>query len=167
MNRKIPVKNYLICSLIFIVIITTSLILYFIYDNHKVLESKIPVLRGRVQEITIDSVDEYLKENDGVLLYVGVANDPNSRELEEELIPLLDKNIISIIYLNITDIDNKNAFFKDFNEEYSNGTNLNNYPALVYISDNKISSLVQKENGILTYSTVKSFLNSIHGGKND
>ena len=166
-TNRIPTKNYIICSLIFLVIIVLSLVTYFVYDNQKKLESKIPVLRGKVLEITIDSVNEYLKENDNILLYVGVADDRNSRDLEEEMIPMVDKGVVKITYLNITDVANKKEFYDSFNEEYSVGSKLNSYPALVYIADNKINAIIQKENSALTISDVKVFLNNTLGDRND
>ncbi len=75
-------KNYIKFYLIIIVTIILGLAFYFSYEKYKEYQNKIPVLRGVTAEIKIDELDDYLTENDKAIIYVGVADDNNSRELE-------------------------------------------------------------------------------------
>ena len=148
-------KNYIKFYLIIIVTIILGLAFYFSYEKYKEYQNKIPVLRGVTAEIKIDELDDYLTENDKAIIYVGVADDNNSRELEEDLLLLIERADIRIVYLNITDIVNKTEFYENFNAKYSNGINLSNYPAVVLIEDKKIVDLVEKDYSYLTLGRVQ------------
>ncbi len=113
-----------------------------------------------VSEIEVGELDDYLTENDKAILYVGVANDKNSRELEKDLSHLIEKTGIRIVYLNITDLTNKVDFYKDFNNKYSEGTSLSNYPAVVLIQDKKIVDLVERGNNYLTLGSVQQLFDT-------
>lgn len=168
-NKEIPKKNYIICALIFLFVIAVSLIIYIAYDNHKKYELKTPVLRGKVLEIDNEIVDEYLKENSSVLLFISSSSSEESRELENKMIDVIDKNKSKIAYLNIIDIKDKEEFYKDFNKKYSQDKKLKDYPALLYISDNKIVDLVQDKDNKLTIEDIENFIKiyNISGDIND
>jgi hypothetical protein len=143
-----------------IITIAIVLTLFISYQKYKEYKNTIPVLRGVTPEIEIEDLDVYLKENDKAIIYVGVANDSNSRELEEDLKKLIEKTNINIVYLNITDLENKQEFFKSFNEKYAQEEELNNYPALLIINDEKVVDLIQKNYSYLYIGEVKQFFDT-------
>ena len=50
----------------------------------------------------------FVSKNDDFLLYIGVADDENCRQFEEDFVPMLKKkNLTNVVYLNITDVKNK------------------------------------------------------------
>ena len=166
-NVEIPKKNYVICFLITLFVIVLSTVIFIINNDQKKYSNKVTILRGKVQELKIDAVDEYLQENEKVLLYLGVADDDNSRTLEEKMIPLIEENEFEIIYLNITDVKNRKSFYKSFNKKYSDGIDLKKYPALIFIRDKKVIDIVQREDKELTIMDIRQFLNRIKGDYND
>ena len=103
------------------------------------------------------------------MLYIGVANDDNCRELEEELKDVLkNRGLLDTIYLNITSISDKKDFYERFNSNYSSNVRLESYPAFIIISDKKIVDLVQKEEKKLSINDVEKLLDEYSiGTKND
>lgn len=142
--REIPKRNYRIYALIVIVTLFFAITSYVIYNNQKNYEKSIPVLRGVASEIDPKDLEHYLVENDSAILYFGVATDENSREVEEGLKDLITRKNLDIIYVNLTDLEDKDDFFKNFNEKYSNGLNLDNYPAFAILKNQKVLDFVQK-----------------------
>ena len=161
MNRKIPGRNYLILILLFVITIGGAISFYIVYSNASKEEQKIPVLRDKVAEIKSNDIDEYLSENPDSLLYIGVANDENSRKVEKELIDLIDKKQIELIYVNITDLTDseKKDFYKEINDNYSSGEKkLSNYPAFIIIKNQKIYDLVQRNSRDLYLGDIEQLL---------
>jgi hypothetical protein len=142
--KQIPKKNYIIYSIILCLTLGVSLIAFFIYNNQKSYDDSIPILRAKVKEIESKDVDQYLLENPNSLLYIGVAQDSNSRHIEKELINLINNNNLNVIYLNITDLSNKKEFYKSFNSKYGTNHTLQNYPAFIIIRESKIFDMVQR-----------------------
>lgn len=166
-EKQIPTKNYIKYGLIIFFTLLGCLILFIIYDNWKKYNNNVPILRNKVSEIEINDVDDYINENENILLYFGVVNDDNSEEIEKELSKMIDKNEINFIYVNITDLKNKRSYLKSFGEKYSSNKTLDNYPAFVYIRDGKIVDVVQRDSRYLEKNDIKSFveLNEIKGEK--
>lgn len=157
--REIPGKNYVKLSCIFIITIAVVLIVYIAFQSHMKFIKSIPIIRGNVSEIVEKDLDTYFNENDDFLLYIGVADDENCREFEEALVPMLKKkNITNVVYLNITDVENKVDFFESFNSKYSNYIKVSNYPAFVIIEDKMIVDLVEKGDKYLNVTDVDRLL---------
>lgn len=157
--RVIPSKNYFKLTIIFIVTIVVVIFAFFLYNSHKSYLNSIPVIRDSIAEIVENDLHTYFTENDDFLLYIGVADDENCRELEEDLISMLKRrNISNIIYLNITETSNKTEFYNVFNSNYSNNIKLNSYPAFLIVSDKKVVDLVQRDEKNLTIDDVEKLL---------
>ena len=161
--RKIPFKNYVKYGIIVAVTIISCFILYTIYNNFKDQS----VLRNKVSELNPEKLDEYIDENEYVLLYFGVINDDNSERIEEQLIKMIDKDNLDFIYVNISDLNNKKEYLKKFSEKYSSNKKIDNYPAFVYIKNREIIDVIQREDRYLKIDDVKEFVkdNDIIGEK--
>jgi hypothetical protein len=107
-----------------------------------------PVINGVIPEIKKEDIDNYVVENDSFFLYVGSASDNNSRNVEKDLIKYFEKREIKndTIYLNVTNENDLDNFYKTFNEKYvvNDYSKLKDYPAFIIFSDNKVLDLVQK-----------------------
>ena len=77
------------------------------------------------------------------------------QEKRLQLIILKRRNIKDFVYLNITDVESKVEFFEDFNDKYATNIEVNNYPAVIIISDKKIVDLVQKGDKYLNVSNIE------------
>lgn len=169
MNNKIPKRNYTIYSIIVFLTITITLTIFIVYNKQKEYENSKPILRGVVSELEIKDVDEFLKENNNAIFYIGVATDDNSREVEKDLLKFIERKKINFIYLNLTDVKDRAAFFDSFNKKYSNGIQVKDYPAFILIKDMKIVDLVQKNERDLNIGDIEQLLDiyEINGEIND
>lgn len=168
-TKEIPRKNYIIFFLITFFTLAFSITSYIIYENHKNYQNSIPVIRGSASEIEIKDLDEYLVENENALLYFGVATDENSRELEEKFVELINDKHLNIIYVNLTNVEDKEGFYLSFNEKYSNNLKLKDYPAFIIMHERKIMDLVQRDGRDLNIADIEQLIDiyEIKGEVND
>ena len=167
--KEIPQKNYVIFTIIICFTLAISITTYVIYNNKKNYENSIPVLRGKVKEIEAKDLDEYLRENSNPLLYIGVPSDQNSRHLEENLLDLIERKNLDILYVNISNIEDKKSFYKDFNNKYGNGFELKDYPAFIIMRDGKVFDLKEKDATDLYIGDIEQLIDiyEIEGENND
>lgn len=168
-ERKIPSRNYAILTIIFLLTLIGATILFAVYNNQQKYIKDVPVLRGHSKEIELNDLDIYFTENQDFLLFIGVADDETSRTAEKAMIEVIEDKKIEVIYLNIKNAESKEKFYQDFNKKYSNGVELNNYPAFLIIQDGKILDLVQNGYRNINYGLVVELLetNKIIGELND
>ena len=145
----IPIKNYIKIAVLFIVVILVSFMAANVYTRNKAHIRTIPILRGHVYEIsTVAELGDYIVENDNAIIYVGAASDDNCRKIEEELINLLKKKglIKDVVYLNVSQFEDMDGFYSEFNEKYGSKMNLTAYPAFIVFKDGKVLDMVSKSN---------------------
>ncbi len=162
--RDIPKRNYEIYAVIVVMTLLMSVALFIIYNNKKNYENSIPILRDIVPEIHANDLDNYLTENNSCVLYFGVVTDDNSREVEEDLKKLIDRRKVEFVYVNLTDTKDRKSFFNSFNEKYSDGLTLNNYPAFVIIRNGKIFDIVEKGNRDLYIGDIEQLVDNYELG---
>lgn len=161
-TKKVTFKKYLILALIFALGI--GLTLYFckwykVYDEY---QKQTPVIRGTlVSEITNEDLEHYILENPTSVIYMCTSQDMVCRNYEKDLKKYVEEESLqeTIVYLNLTDIDQK-TFVKDFNSKYNYKVKLTkSYPAIVIFEDGKIHNILQgKKDEKLTISKTKQFI---------
>ena len=168
-ENKISRKNYTLVFTIIAMTLVAATALFVIYNNQKEIEKDIPVLRGHSKEIELKDLDMYFTENQDFLLFVGASDDDISRKVEDDLIDVIDKNDLEIIYLNAKNIEDKQAFYDDFNTKYAFDKFLSNYPALLIIRDGKVLDLVQSDRKSVNAGDIIQLLelNELIGEDND
>ena len=122
--RKVPLKNYIILSIIFI--ITIGLLFYFIniYNLKKEYLNSTNVRLAFLKEINESDLDNYISENSEFILYISNSESEEYKSLENKLKKYRKEEYMrNVIYLNS----------KDLSSDFIN--KLDNY------SDNKISSI--------------------------
>jgi len=159
-EKKIPIGNYIKLGLIIIVTIVVAIFLRNRYLSNQEYENNIPIIRDvLVSEINSNEVYHYVRENEKVVLYIGVSNDENCRNLEEELKSVITERNLenTITYLNLTSEEKKSSFIKEFNKFYE--TNLLGYPSFVLIEDGKVIDIVTVKAGTsLSIGRVVNFI---------
>ena len=152
-------KVFLVCT----VTIITVIILSLIYDKYQDYNNKTPILEGTLVEIKTNDFDSYLFDNDFAVVYIGVVDDKNCRELEKDLKEIFTERELTekIVYLNISDEKDKVEYLEIMNNKYADGINVTNYPALVVFNERKIVDLIERKNDqFLTSSEVEVFLDA-------
>jgi len=169
---KIDFKNYLI--LISIFLLTILLVLYISkwYQVYSDYQKETPVIRGTLNyEITNAELDHYIMENPSCVIYMCTANSDNCRNFEKDFKKLIQKNNLqnSIIYLNLSDIPDINAFIDEFNNKYNYKVKLTaNYPALVEFTEGKITAFIEgNKTQSLTITKASQFIDLHHIGEEE
>lgn len=161
-KRKVTVGNYITLAIIFIVALLALYLGRKVYLDYEQYSLKTVVLSGVVSELRPSEVDNYIRDNADVLLFIGVSNDTNSRKIEKELLKLInkDKLVEEIVYLNLSDEENKSVVIENFNKKYVVNDNhkIDNYPAMVLLVERKVTATVSKKGKELKYSEIEKFL---------
>lgn len=144
--RKIPIKNYIIIIVIFIVSISFAMFLRNWYNSYQDYQKTIPVLNGVVSEVRYNEIDNYIVDNQNVIIYIGVATDDNCRKLEKGLKKIIEKRHLKekIVYFNITDVSDKELLLKEFNDKYALEDKIYTYPAIILIENGKVVDFKSK-----------------------
>lgn len=160
-NKK-PVETKNIVLLILLFLISIGLTLYFcrwyqVIDQNK---KSVPIIRGTLSEITNKELDDYLLENPTSIIYLCTSDSQQCRNYEKDVKAYFVNSGLSesIIYVNLTNID-QTKFIKKFNQKYHYKTKLStNYPAIIYFADGEIKDMIQGKRGnTLTLNRTKEF----------
>ena len=142
--RKIPVKNYVILS---IVIIVTLFILYYFYmwvDVYKESKINMPIMDRYMSVINYNELDNYIVENPDTIVYVSVLENENIREFEKKFKNKYKNDEIDkeILYMNVTNDIKDKDIFDDMVSKYSlNGLNATNVPCVLVFENSRLKSI--------------------------
>lgn len=140
--KSIKIENYIKLLLILVLIICVALFIRNIYTkgNNKSIDSYFANNVSKV--LNYNEVDNFLKENDTIILYISDRNIDNSN-LEEELINIVKENELEddFVYVDITKVKDKIKYMEKFNNEYDIEGVLE-YPALVYFKNGNIQDVL-------------------------
>ena len=159
-DKKITTKNVILLIIIFLIGI--GLTFYFckwyqVIDQNK---KSVPIIRGTLQEITNNELDDYLLENPTSIIYLCTSDSMKCRNYEKDVRKyFIDSGLKDvIIYVNLTNID-QTKFIKNFNKNFDYKTKLTtNYPAIIYFYDGSIKDMIQgKKGNTLTLNKTKEF----------
>lgn len=160
-KSKKRIKNYIILVVIFALCCGFTLYLCEWYNVYSDYKKQTPVIRGTLSEINTEDLDHYVVDIPSVIVYMCTSYDDNCRNFERDFKKYINKKDLhdSIVYLNISDVDQK-QFVDEFNNKYNYKVKLNgNYPALVSFKDGKVDSILQSDkNKKLSISKVDNFL---------
>lgn len=159
-DKIIPLKNYIYVIVMFLISGTIVLALRVWYRNYKEYKLQTPVISGQIQQIDIEGIGEYIMEHDDFFMYIGKASDKNCRELEKDLVNLLNKRNIKseTIYLNMSNISNDKSQLSEklkiLGYDYSNVE----YPIFLVVNDKKIVSAVYRKNSKVDIGNIEQLL---------
>ncbi len=143
MERKIPLKNYILLAVT--LIITIVLVIYFYMWKKTYEENKINsvVMDKYIQEINYNELNDYLIENKNTVIYSSVVGNAKTKKFEEKLGKLIEDKSLSnsIIYLNLTNELKDKNIKKEILEKYPELNNNIKDPIIIIFSNNKITSI--------------------------
>ena len=145
-ERIIKPKNYIIVGALFLITVLFVMLLRFWYISYNNYQLTIPILKDKITEVTVTELDTFLVENPEPIVYIEVSEDENSREVAKKLIEVVKKRNLTerVVYINLSSVENKDAFFADFTAKYMDKGKLAHYPAVVIFSEGKVLSYVSK-----------------------
>ena len=96
--------------------------------------------------VTVNELDTFLAENLDPIVYIEVSEDENSRDVAKDLINVVkERNLTErVVYVNLSSVENKDAFFSDFTSKYMDGKKLEYYPSLLIFSEGKVVAFVSR-----------------------
>lgn len=147
-SKKVPFSNYVKVILVVVLVIFALLIFRNWYINSVNYELNMPIITETLlSEINTDEVYNYVRENENVILYVGVVSDENCRNFEKEFNEVISERSLedTITYLNISKVKSKSKFIKEFNKFY--GADINGYPSLIIFEEGEIKATLTVKTG--------------------
>lgn len=160
MERKIPLKNYILLAVT--LIITIVLVIYFYMWKKTYEENKINsvVMDKYIQEINYNELNDYLIENKNTVIYSSVVGNTKTKKFEEKLGKLIEDNSLSnsIIYLNLTDELKDKNIKKEILENYKELNNNIKDPSIIIFSNNKITSIYNIKDNNYDIDNLKKYL---------
>ena len=100
-EKKIPLKNYII--LVLIVFVTVILVIYFCkwFETLKNEKENISIMDNYLTTIQYNEIDNYLAENENIIIYYSYLSSDESSKFERKFIKLIDKYALNdrILYL--------------------------------------------------------------------
>lgn len=166
-EKKIPLKNYFEVGIMIIAIIALTLLLRQWFNSYKDTKLKESIISGEVQEVTYFDFDNFVTAHDDFLLYIGVSSDSNCRELESDLIDVLEKRNIKneVVFLNISNEKDKKKILDEIVDKYFNSKVTINYPFFGVVNDKEVKDFAQKEkNNFLKISEIEKLLDMYEVG---
>ena len=132
--REIPKKNYIILVVLLAVTVFLTLFLSYIYKNKEMLTSD---FYQYANKITPESFDEFMTENEDVIIYIGDKYDLTLEKVEKKLSQKIDELNIkhSLIYIDKEYVDKK--FIKKL-KGYDINIDLNRLPVVVVVVEEEV-----------------------------
>lgn len=132
--REIPKKNYIILVVLLAVTAFLTLFLSYIYKNREMLTSN---FYQYANKITPESFDEFMTENEDVIIYIGDKYDLTLEKVEKKLSQKIDELNLkhSLIYIDKEYVDKK--FIKKL-KVYDINIDLNKLPVVVVVVEEEV-----------------------------
>lgn len=140
MEKKIPLKNYIILAVT--LIITVILVIYFYLWQKAYEESKTNtiIMDEYIQKINYNELNNYLIENKSTVIYSSVVGSPKTSNFEKKFIKVIqDKSLKnSILYLDLTEVVKNKTIKKELLEKYPELNNNIKDPLIIIFNNDKV-----------------------------
>lgn len=161
-ERIIPVKNYFIVVLLFVVLIGFTLYCSTWYKEITEYYNNNSVITEVVSEINLESLSSFLQDNPETIIYVSASNDLDVKSFEKKFKKYIVENNMndSIVYLDLAKEENSKA----------TDTIMNNYlpsklknmsdihvPNIIYFKDGKIEDVLYRKKSSIDKTDVINF----------
>lgn len=161
-NKKekmvIPVKNYIILLIIFIITIIATIYINAWIKTYKA-NSDFSPLTNLVQEITLSDLEATMPETNIAILYIADNSDFN---LDNDILKMVNDEAINdyFYYLNVEKISNNQSveilknYFNNLKDE------INKIPMFIYIKDGKATKVFDSNERQLTINDLSILINN-------
>lgn len=136
-GKNVPFKNYIFLSVILIISIILVIYFYMWYSEIEETKFNAPIMDDYLTVINYNEINDYLVENNNVIIYVSVLNNVETRNFEKKFKKIVDDYSLGnvLLYLNLTSENNK--VIRDFMNEY----NIASLPYVINFKNGKVASL--------------------------
>lgn len=164
--KKIGLKNYIIYILIVFVTVALAIVFSFWYKNIK--DEQTTKSMTAIAEIKETDLDNYLTENNNIIIYLGNSKKESLKEFEEEFNKYINEESLNknIIYIDLSEVSkNFDKKIKNKFNENSNFNNLdvnfNNDENIIVIEESKLVNILYRKTSDIKIEEVKIFLKEI------
>lgn len=153
MDKKIPVKNYLIVFAV--VLVTVFIVLYVNVWINAYKESKVTIspLVNNISEINGNELNVSLNEMNETILYVGYNGNSEVKNFEKQLLKRIKNKNLSdnVIYYNITSLLDNDEGLNVLRTAFANfDKSINKAPLLIYVKNGIAIEVVDSKEKMLT-----------------
>lgn len=140
MEKKIPLKNYIILAVT--LIITVILVIYFYLWQKTYEESKknTIIMDEYIQKINYNELSNYLIENKSTVIYSSVVGSQKTSNFEKKFVKVIQDNSLknSILYLDLTEVVKNKTNKKELLEKYPELNNNIKDPLIIIFNNDKV-----------------------------
>lgn len=140
MEKKIPLKNYIILAVT--LIITVILVIYFYLWQKSYEESKknTIIMDEYIQKINYNELSNYLIENKSTVIYSSVVGSQKTSNFEKKFVKVIQDNSLknSILYLDLTEVVKNKTIKKELLEKYPELNNNIKDPLIIIFNNDKV-----------------------------
>ncbi len=143
-EKNIPLKNYILLSVILIITIILVIYLYMWYTTYQDSKLNTPIMDKYLQIVNYNELDNYLVENKDTIIYSSVLNDEKIRSFEIKFRKLISNSSVDeeILYLDLTSELKNKSIKEKIKEKYNfENQNMTNTPSIIIFEDGKITDI--------------------------
>lgn len=158
-QNKIPLKNYLILSLIFLGTIFLVFYLKSWYNTVKEHYQNNSILSEYLSELKSDEISSYIMDNPEIVIYYASAKDTSIKSFEKQFKKLMEEHEIkhNIIYVDSSNEENIN-FSSKLNNLSDKKMDDITIPNLIYIKEGKVNKILYSNENQINKRDVQNFL---------
>lgn len=160
MEKKIPLKNYIILAVT--LIITVILVIYFYLWQKAYEESKTNtiIMDEYIQKINYNELNNYLIENKSTVIYSSVVGSQKTSNFEKKFVKVIQDNSLknSILYLDLTEVVKNKNTKKELLEKYPELNNNIKDPLIIVFNNNKVTSVYNIKSNNYNIDSLIEFL---------
>lgn len=160
MEKKIPLKNYIILAVT--LIITIILVIYFYLWQKAYEDSKTNtiIMDEYIQKINYNELNNYLIENKSTVIYSSVVGSQKTSNFEKKFVKVIQDNSLknSILYLDLTEVVKNKDTKKELLEKYPELNNNIKDPLIIVINNNKVTSVYNIKNNNYNIDSLIKYL---------
>ena len=153
MKKEVPMKNYFILALIFLVTVIGVFYAREWYNTSKEYYAQNSVMTKVVKEIKSEEIATYTLENQKFVLYVASGKNIELKDFEDEFKNLIqDMDLVdSVLYMNLDGVE-PNGFYDLLRNDFSAMSRIKNQiiddssASLYVFTDGKITSVLNNVN---------------------
>lgn len=153
MKKEVPMKNYFILALIFLVMVIGVFYAREWYNTSKEYYAQNSVMTKVVREIKSEEIANYTLENQKFVLYVASGKNIELKDFEDKFKNLIqDMDLVdSVLYMNLDGVE-PNGFYDLLRNDFSAMSRIKNQiiddssASLYVFTDGKITSVLNNVN---------------------
>ncbi|MGM9879324.1 MAG: DUF6568 family protein [Bacilli bacterium] len=165
-NKKIPVKNYIILGTIIIITLLVSMYLFSWYRQYADNRISKPIITETLREVEYNNLNTVLKERDVLIMYMCTTDEDICRSFEKKFASFVKDNNLTeeIVYLNLGYSSDESGLLDKVYSKYKSDDlvkKVYSYPTLLIFNQGKIVDVLSSSGkNKISINQVEDFLES-------